>query len=63
MKKRSIFNELKLILDNLYDDKVEVNVWSGFWIFVSQITTNLFVIGILVAVAFFTWSLFDVSCD
>lgn len=54
MKRQSIYNELKKILSELRGDYDDSNVWSKFWIVVSQICANLFVIGIYASLAYAT---------
>lgn len=54
MKKQSIYNELRKIIDDLCDEYDDRNYWSKFWIITSQISSNLFVIGIYATLAFIT---------
>lgn len=59
--KQIIHNELKLILDGVYDSVDIQTKWICFWIWVTQISANVFVFGILGGVGYFIWSLLHVN--
>lgn len=61
MKKRSIYNELKTILDDVYESVEIRSKWTCFWVLVTQISANVFVVGILGGVGYFTWTLLHVN--
>lgn len=60
MTKRSIYNELKLILGNVYDSVEVPSKWTSFWMLVTQISANVFVLAILCGVGYFIWTLLHV---
>lgn len=60
MKKYSIYNELKFILDNVCDSVEIRSKRTGFWVLVTQISANVFVFGILCGVGYFVWTLLHV---
>lgn len=60
MSKLSIYNELKLILGDVYESVEVRSKWTCFWVLVTQISANVFVFGILGGVGYFIWTLLHV---
>lgn len=60
MQKRSIYNELKTILDDVCDSVEIRSKWTVFWVLVTQISVNVIVFGILGGVGYFFWTLLHV---